>query len=341
MTSEYVSMFDVLPGRRQLFQRNPDLEMLITEINSLLQPGEQAIAQSFNVPRYPTLLIVGVPRSGTTLVLQWLASLDAFAYPTNFLSRFYLAPYVGAKLQLMLADPRYRFRDEFSELQDCKFDFNSSLGKTKGLLAPNEFWYFWRRFLPYGDIHYLDEAALMGIDKETLTRELAALESVFDKPLAMKAMIANCNLDFLGRVLDKAIFLHVVREPRFNIQSLLEARIAHTGSEQCWYSFKPPEYESLLHLDAYEQVAGQVYFLNRRIRDGLMSLPACRVLTVEYEKLCRHPASVYAELHQCMDGCGYVLPQDYRGPASFMPGNEVRLDDEKMRRVQRAYARYD
>ena len=37
------------------------------------------------------VLVVGGPRSGSTVMMQWLASSGVFAYPSNLLSRFYRA----------------------------------------------------------------------------------------------------------------------------------------------------------------------------------------------------------------------------------------------------------
>ena len=100
--------------RTEKFKRNVDLEALLDELSVLLGPVENKILKHYASPQYPGLLIIGAPRSGTTLMLQWLAQTGKFVYPTNLLSRFYAAPYIGVKIQQLLTDPAYRFRDEFS-----------------------------------------------------------------------------------------------------------------------------------------------------------------------------------------------------------------------------------
>ena len=106
--------------RQTSYQRNTGLESLLNEINSLLAPVEAGVRERFGKPRLPLILVVGAPRSGTTLVTQWLAAMGGFAYPSNLLSRFFQAPYIGALLQQMLTDPAYQFRDEFSELKNAR-----------------------------------------------------------------------------------------------------------------------------------------------------------------------------------------------------------------------------
>jgi len=139
--------------RLSSFERNQTLESLLTEINTDLWTVEKQLLTQKKT-NYPVIFIVGPHRSGSTLMMQWLASSGLFSYPSNLLSRFYHAPIMGAKLQLLLADERYNFRDELKDFSS-EIDFNSDNGKTKGALAPNEFWYFWRRFLPFTDLDYL------------------------------------------------------------------------------------------------------------------------------------------------------------------------------------------
>jgi len=232
------------PQRQGKFRRNEHLEGLLKEINGLLRHVEDKVLHNFSMPKYPVLFIMGNPRCGTTVMMQWLASTEKFCYPTNLLSRFYSAPYIGAKIQQLLMDKKYDFNNEIVD-HNNKIDFTSDIGKTKGALSPNEFWYFWRRFFPYEEIQYLEEESLKKIDARKFVAELAAIEAVFDKPFALKGGIANLNIPFLSDVIDKAVFLYVKRHPFYNIQSILNARVKQLGSREVWYSFKPREYESL------------------------------------------------------------------------------------------------
>ncbi|HRX04698.1 MAG TPA: sulfotransferase, partial [Anaerolineae bacterium] len=133
--------------RQPEHRRNPRLEALLDEISGLLGPVESEVAARYHMPAYPVVLVMGLPRCGSTLTMQWLAASGRFGYPSNLLSRFYAAPYVGARIQQLLTDPQFSFGDELHDLASA-VGFDSTLGKTRGALAPNEFWYFWRRFIP-------------------------------------------------------------------------------------------------------------------------------------------------------------------------------------------------
>jgi len=320
------------------FARNAALEELLTELNDLLSQAEQSVVQRYQQPAMSPVIIVGCPRSGTTLLLQWLANSGQFTYPSNLISRFYRAPYIGARIQQMLTDPRFAFRKEMYGIQTGWNDnFQSDLGKTRGLLAPNEFWYFWRRFFPYREIQYLSEQELAAVDTKTFTSELAALEAIFKKPLALKGLIANWNLPFLAAVLEKAIFLYIKRHPFFTIQSLLRARLKFFGTLNEWYSLKPREFDDLKRLDPYHQVAGQVYYTNQAIQQGLRIIKSSRWIEVGYEYFCSNPQAVWRMLEDRFREHGYEGNLNYDGPKWFDARNCVFVSPKEQEAIIAAY----
>lgn len=321
-------------GRKAEFGRNPNLEAYLKNLSEILWPAERRVLDKFIEPRFPLIFVVGAPRSGTTLLLQWLSFSECFSYPSNFISRFYNAPYIGAKIQQMITDPELSFRKEMDgPWLEFDLNFRSSLGKTDGLLSPNEFWYFWRRFFPYSEVQYLDEKSLEKISVNTLKKELAAFESVLKKPLVMKGMMFNWNIPFLASIMPGTIFIYIEREPLYNIQSLLQAREAYFGDRNRWYSFKPPEYKCLSQLDPIEQTAGQVYYTNMAIQKGLGRVPKSKQLHIRYETFCRNPREVWKTLSEKLKQSGYALKIHYDGPESFDSTNILKIDKKNQERI--------
>lgn len=320
--------------RREDHRKNPELERILSEINGLLGSVEGQVLTAHGKNKYPVVLVMGCPRSGTTLFMQWLSCLGYFAYPSNLLSRFYGAPYIGAKIQLMLT--KYDFNSEIFDFAE-EVPFVSRLGKTRGVLAPNEFWYFWRRFFNFGEIQKLTDDELEKIDSRTFVAEIAAMEEAFGKPISMKGMIVNWHIPYLAKILDKVLFVHIKRHPFFNAQSLLRSRIDYYGDISSWYSFKPPEYSSLSSRDPYEQVCGQVYFTNKAIEEGRASIGSEKSLSVQYEDFCADPASVFEQIATKFREQKYDADWSYDGPASFTVGNQVCLSDEDEKSLLDAY----
>lgn len=327
-----------IPARTPAFSRNQNLESLLDILGNILEKAEADATRNFFEPRFPVVLVHGCARSGTTLMMQLLASTGIFAYPTNLISRFYRAPYIGALIQLMLTDPEYNFRNEFSELRNIRIDYSSSLGKTAGILSPNEFYYFWRRFFQFDDIQYLDKEQLRKIDSSLLLAELAAFENTFSKPVLMKGMLMNWNIDFLNDVLPHPVFVHVTRDTLFNAQSLLEARESFYADVNQWYSFKPPEYTALKNEDPMTQVVGQVICTNRAISASLNNVNDDRKMTIDYETLCKAPHDVIIALLELIEKQGYPRPEYDRScmPSQFSNRDIIRIGEAEWRLLEQA-----
>lgn len=309
------------------FRRNELLEELMGELGADLRPAEDRLVLDYagKAMSYPIVLVMGPLRSGTTLFMQWLANTGLTTYPTNLLSRFYQAPIIGAKIQLLLTDPRYTFRDELGEFLS-QVGYASENGKTKGVLAPNEFWYFWRRFLaePARDV-WSDEELRNSMDTRTMLAELTGMMDVFQKPFAAKGMLFNYNLPFLDSIIDKALFVQIKRDPTANVASILEARKRQLGSETEWYSFKIPEYPELKNMDAVHQASGQLYYINKAVSAGMGAIPKDRKMVVRYEDICSQPRIVFEELLVKL-GLRSDLP--YTGPEYFRMSGQAGVPNE-------------
>ena len=305
-------------SRQPEFARNGSLEDLLGELNGRLKLAEQDIASS--KPELPVLLVIGPPRSGTTVMMQWLANTGSFAYPTNLLSRFYGAPYIGSLVQQLIFDERFNFKNELNYYEQ-KQEFTSDLGKTTGPLQPNEFWYFWRRFIDIDQAERLSTEALENFDQLGFLAGLAKLQMAFGKPWAMKGIILQYNLKFLSEVIPNVLFLWMNRNPVYNGYSLLRAREKYFGDIGKWFSVQPPGYEQLLSQSAHEQVLGQIRLTHDSISEEVSSIDASRFLKVDYEQFCLDPAKMFGKISEKLAAQGYTELTDYNGPSCLEPNN--------------------
>lgn len=295
------------------FSRNTELEKLLHDINTALWPAERALLNASRAPSHPLILVMGPMRSGTTLFMQWLANTSLVAYPSNLLSRFYNAPILGAKIQRLLTDPAYNFRDELGDFRQ-RAEYRSENGKTQGALSPNEFWYFWRRFLADANRDvWTNEELHATMDISTMRAELGGIMDVFEKPFAAKGMLFNYNIDFIDATFEKLLLVQVRRDPVANVASALEARRRQFGRDDIWYSFMIPEYERLKDLDPLHQVAGQISFTGQAVSRGMTRVADARKIVIQYEDFCADPARVFRELTERLQ----IRDAPYAGPASF------------------------
>lgn len=317
-----------IPDRTPEFARVAPQEDLLHEVNRYLAAAESTqVSSAHTTPRLPLVFIVGAPRSGTTLMLQWLAASNVFAYPSNLLARFYAAPHIGAKIQQLITDPRFDYHDELSASEHA-ITWSSNVGKTQGMLQPHEFFYFWRRFFAVDQAQKLTPEQLRSADPVGFAAGWAAIEAAFGKPVAAKGILLQYDIERLAAWLPTSVFIHTVRDPAANVESLLRARERVYGSRATWFSVRPPEHDWLQHEDPGTQVAGQVLYTNARISESLRSIPAARGMRVEYQDFCAKPATIWAGLAQALALQGLDIGP-YNGLAGFNCSDGVRRDGSK------------
>ena len=318
------------------YQSNINLDSVLNKINGFLSNEFHAPnISTFLAQPYPLVFLFGCARSGTTLFFQWLAASGAFCYPNNLISRFYGAPAFGALIYKALYE--YDFKHEICSNTSNNNSFFSDLGKTIGPSSPHEFWHFWRRYFHFGEITKLSEEELKRVDSTRLSSELFHLADVLKKPLVMKAMILNWHIPFLYSLFPKALFIHIERKSIFNGQSLLKSRILFFGDVKKWYSFKPPEYFFLQNRNPIEQVAGQVFFTNKSIREALKELPHKNVVTVSYESFCKNTQPTQEEIVDKLRDNGFCVDWDI-SPDTFQCRNDVRVLQKESREFKRFYS---
>jgi hypothetical protein len=118
------------------------------------------------------------------------------------------------------------------------------------------------------------------------------------------------------------------------VASILEARKRQFGSESGWYSFKIPEYQKLKDLDPVTQAAGQLYYINKAVTQGLSAIDESKKMVVQYEEFCQNPRWVFKELAEKLKLDG----RNYRGSEGFRVTRNS--NSENLVAIQEALAGY-
>ena len=310
------------------FDKNSLLEKLLGELEDVLAPAEDKLVRNQDLSLKANVFIVGSPRSGTTLLYQALAASGGFCFPTNFLSRFYASLGIGCKIQKMLFSHDCQYKEEMGLIDKCDFtNFSSELGKTKGVLSPNVFWYFWYYHFKFGDKSYLNEQQWKSSNTNRFVAELGLMQKELGLPIVMKAMVLNWNLLQLSQLMPSAIFLRIKREPIDVVSSLYEARKLHSGSYNKWWSFKPPEYEQLINLSAREQVVAFYLSIDNALDASFKKLSDKQIVTVSYDDFCERPNELLHVLEKRFTDLGGDISLSKLKP--FKKSCRRTVDDDK------------
>lgn len=257
-----------------------DIDHIVQIVNEKLSEIEHSSIDNLKFPAGPVFFIVGVPRSGTTVLLQTIINYYKVGYINNFIAKFWEAPVIGAILYKSMGSKR--------TLQSYKSDS----GFTKGLEGPHEFGYFWRRFFKYDKSHQIEKKAYESINYQLLNKEIAGLEQVFQKPVVFKNPPAlSLNIEFLEKYVPNSHFIYMKRDPYFIAQSIYMKRKEIYNDIHTWYSIKPKEFEKLKNDHPYKQIAGQIYYTVDKIEKDLTTVSVDRKTIINYEDFCDNPIS--------------------------------------------------
>jgi LPS sulfotransferase NodH len=270
--------------RLQPFRKDAGDEQFFETLNAALAAAPlPRVSADSTASRLPIIYVVGVPRSGTTLLSQLLSRYLPVGYISNLVARFWRRPSVGIRLARTLLGPDAR----------KAIGFQSNYGVTGEIAGPHEFGYFWRHWLALdsADTHHLPANALGKIDKEGLRYALSSeILAEFDAPVVFKNVICGFHASFLTSVHPNSLFVIVRRDPYQTAASILRSRKARYGSYETWWSLKPSTYPTLVSLkDPVDQVAGQVTDCANEFEIEL-ARPGVRSMSIEFDELWRNPA---------------------------------------------------
>jgi len=293
------------------FAKDLESEDFLERFNAQLAPHADAGYRELDESA-PTLHVIGVPRSGTTLLHQAIVSRLDVGYIDNLVAAFWRAPTYGLQLSMKLG------------LAHDGSDFASSFGRTSGVGEPHEFGYFWNDHLRYPDMTQQDGAHDATIDWTYLRRVLLNMAEVCGKPMVFKPMLLLWHLEAMLREMPLTCYVWIRRETRQVALSLLKMRELMFGSVERWASLRPMDAVALGGDDPVAQVVAQTLVLERTIAQATESMGPSHVLEVGHPELCEAPDQVVVRVREILESKGADIADHGSSLAPF----EVRRNDQ-------------
>lgn len=262
----------------QKYRKNQRFEEVITSLNDQLAKSQNQILDDVHED-FPTVHILGAPRSGTTLVSQLIPSFLPFGHINNLIAAFWKAPVYGVELSNKLLGNNY------------KSNFQSDFGRTSGINEPHEFGYFWNYHLKYEQLQQKAQEHEKNVDWHRLSVLLKNITHSYQRPVVFKSFLAGFHSHKLYSQLNKTGFIYLKRDLVDNTLSILKLRKELNGDPAIWGSIKPRQYEVLKNLTVYEQIVGQILCLEHEYMTQLENIPNKNKIIASYEEICANPSS--------------------------------------------------
>ena len=218
------------------------------------------------------VFIIGAPRTGSTILYQALTNIYDVLYVDNLVCRFHRNFFFG----FWLSNRFYRSKPHNN--------FSADHGRTKGWHSPSECGQFWYKWLPRHR-HFIDYDDITPEIVRQIRLEITSVINYFNKPLVFKNLNAGQRIRLLTTCFPEATFLFITRDPVQTVQAILMAKRELHVDDGAFWSIMPRNVRELEKLDPFEQIAKQVYFLERQIVQDSSLTARGGFYTIEYKKL--------------------------------------------------------
>lgn len=225
--------------------------------------------------KHDPVFIIGLPRSGSTLLYQLITDMFDVLYFDNLMN-------IGREsihFSLRLSEIVFKNRPHQS--------YSSSYGYTHsdGLHAPSEAGPLWYRWFPK-NVSEVTPEMVSDKKKKQLKLLFTSLINRTGKPLVIKNLYTVQRMKVLKEVFPEAKYIYIRRDPFFIAQSIYLARKANLADiDSEWWSVPYPGYESVLDLPAEKQIASQIFELEQIIQNELKDVHKDNVIELNYESL--------------------------------------------------------
>lgn len=278
------------------------LRYLLMPLDWILGRGERRRLQRVEAPPAPIVLIVGSPRSGSTLLYQVLAAHLPVSYPTNLTGLFKRAPITATA--------------RFKRLTSQNVGYRSYFGNTRSLGSPNDAFSIWNRWL--GEDRYSVPDHISAEKAGAMRSFFGAWAAAFEAPFLNKNNRNTAAMRLLAAELPTTRFILTRRDPLFVAQSLVEARETVQGDRAIGWGLAAggPAVD-----DELADVADQVQRIEALIKDQLCGVEPARVLEVGYGELCDDPRGVVGRVADWLD----LVPQRLEDLEPFTSNDRPQL----------------
>lgn len=253
------------------------LQIVLLPLDYLFQWLEKATVKNAKGNNdIPILFVVGIQRTGSTLVSQFIEKSFDFFPIGNFNSIFKRSSYY---LHQWLSKTYKRANPSYQNFY----------GISKGIFSVGDCYELWDRW--FGKNHYVLPHSVSEKKEADLRCTFKSLYSAYKKPLLTKNNRNSLLLPVFKRNFKNAFYVVVKRNPVAVIRSTIKASKDFFGDESfLWGLYPLADFNTSNYENSVEAATVQFLMLEQILNKHLESIDSDSYLVVDYNDFCTNPA---------------------------------------------------
>lgn len=262
------------------------LQLLFFPADYLFYFFEKISFRKEEKPNVPIVFVVGIQRTGSTLISQFIEKTFPFFPVGNFnaifkRSRFYLHKW----LSWFYKKPTESYQNFY--------------GISKGFYSIGDCYELWDRW--FGKNHYVLPEQLNEFIQKDLVLYFSSLYEAYKKPILTKNNRNSLLLPFFNKAFKNALFIIVRRNPVAVIRSTIEASKDFFGKEGLlWGLYPNSEFDTNNYENLIESATVQFLMLNKILNEQIKELNEGSYLMVDYDEFCANPKEFQENLFKML-----------------------------------------
>jgi hypothetical protein len=265
----------------------------------------------------PIIFVVGIQRTGSTLVSQFIEKTFPFFPVGNFNAIFKRSTYYIHK--------------RFARFYKSNGSYKNFYGISKGLFSIGDCYEVWDKW--FGKNHYILPASVNENAIRDLNEYFTRLYTSYNRPILTKNNRNSLLIPTFRKVFNNGFYIVVKRDPVAVIKSTLKASKDFFGKDtMLWGLYPNKEFDTKNYENLTEAATVQFLMLDKLLNEQIQDLNKDSYLVVDYDEFCENPLQFQKNLiDKLKSKSKYNLNNVIYSNASFKTSkrlNKVQTDEQ-------------
>ncbi|PLX23440.1 MAG: hypothetical protein C0597_00995 [Marinilabiliales bacterium] len=286
------------------------LQLLLAPIDYIFYIIERLSIKKNENQEIPIIFIVGIQRTGSTLISQFVEKVFHFFPIGNFNSIFKRSSYY---LHKWIS----RFYTKSNK------SYRNFYGISKGFFSIGDCYELWDRW--FGENHYILPEKIDDKRKQNLICNFSNLFIAYKKPILTKNNRNSLLIPLFNDTFQNAFFVVVKRDPLAVIRSTLKASKDFFGTDDLlWGLYPNHDFETNNYENSIEAATVQFLMLDKILTEQVKKLASDSYLVVDYDEFCENPEKFRNQLENKLNSkWDFTIDRTFEENKSFQTSKRL------------------